>query len=290
MYGQESLNKGVAGTSDSHDSLDEIAISANKGIIDNHISRWLAKDLKMLADAFLYESPADIKNISLHEDELLLCIELPFRNPLPSGEEGDRLAKQEDIDAIRIGFVTFLTEQTSVRRRLANFFYSEFRKFLQSHAKHFRFSDAILAEIERSGERRLSGRPSLPIPDRAKEDVKRIVTSIYEVLPDIQRKIKYWKQENGNITQQIILQQLKLAYDREQYPWSRYAFQNTNNTILLPGKRAYRSDRSKHEKDRESGGPGFAEPERWSTPAVAAPSVGAQHRKHDDALCSFIRR
>src|SRR5260370_14729924 len=83
----------------------------------------------------------------------------------------------------------------------------------------------------------------------------------------IQKIIKEGKCKTADITKDMILDRLKGAYPREQFPWSRYAFRNAHT---LPAKRSYgrRSDVSKN-KDQLTR-PSIAEPERWSAPDVAA--------------------
>jgi hypothetical protein len=235
--------------------------------IDSCVSRWLGADLQMLADNFWYNLPAKFTKISIQDDELAICIQLPFRKPSSSPGEGDWLASQEDIERIRIGFVNFLREQPLCRRRLANFFYSEFHTFLKAHTKRFRFSDAIVASIERSGARRLGGRPKIPIPDRAKQAARTQVRAIFGLLPEIQGKIKSWMKKASSTSNDQILERLKDEFDRERYPWIRYVFQGVKT---LPAKRAYVSYRTETPKAYRSARAGLGEPERWSAADVAA--------------------
>jgi hypothetical protein len=235
-----------------------------KNIIDS-LATSIAADLRLLADNFWYDLPARITNVSFQEDQLVLRMALPFRNPQPSNEPGDWLARQKDIDHINLGFLGFLKEQPLIGRRLANLFYSEFHRFLLRETKRFRLGDAVRTKIEGLGERRLAGRPKLPIPDRARDAVKREVRAIYGAVLEIQDKIKCWKKEAGNITDNQIRDRLKAEYDREHYPWSRYAFQVTR---ILPAKRAYGS--YKKQENHQLTRPGFDQPERWSASDVAA--------------------
>ena len=262
-------NKNAAGTLGPPESSDKIETASGmpKSLIDGRVAQWLGADLQMLADNFWYDLPAEIAKISLQGDELALCIGLPFRKPFPSDEEGGWLSNQEDVDRIRIGFVNYLSERPLVRRRLANFFYSEFHTFLIAHTKRFRFGEAIRAKIERSGARRLAGRPNIPIPKRATEDVRRQVGAIYSVVLEIQYKIKSWKKRTHNISENRILERLKAEYDSDKYPWSRYAFQNART---LPAKRAYAAYKDGTLKDHQLTRPGVSEPERWSARDVAA--------------------
>jgi len=266
MNDRPPTDKDAADTSDSKESLNKMSSMGNSGI-DQQVARWLGANLQMLADNFWYDLPAEIAKISLQGDELALCIGLPFRKPFPSDEEGGWLSSQEDVDRIRIGFVNYLSEQPLVRRRLANLFYSEFHTFLIAHCKRFRFGEAIRAKIERSGARRLAGRPNLPIPKRATEDVRRQVGAIYSVVLQIQDKIKSWKKRTHSISENRILERLKAEYDSDKYPWSQYAFQNTKT---LPAKRAYAADKGETPKDDRLTRASIAEPERWSARDVAA--------------------
>lgn len=235
--------------------------------IENQIARWLQADLKMLADDFWQELPAEVKNVNLQKNALLVRIKLPFRNPLPSKEGGEWLSRQKEIDRIRIAFANFLRENPSITKRLANLFYSEFHTFFMAQTKRFHFSDAIREKIERSTARRLAGRPQIPIPESAKEDVKKAVKAIHKVVLEIQAKVKSWKKRTHNIRNKSILKRLKTEYDREQYPWTRFVFVLQDLTTL-PGKRA-------DEFSRRLGilhvtRPSVSEPERWSTPDIAA--------------------
>ena len=264
---QLSSKEGAADTLESEDSVDtsEHVLTVDKNSVDNHVARSLGASLQLLADSFWYDLSAHIKDVSLQEDELVLRIELPFRNPEPSDAPGDHLARQEDVDHIRFGFVRFLKEQPLIGRRLANLFYSEFHTFLMAQTKRFHFSDAIRAKIERSGERRLAGRPKIPIPKRAREEVKKEVNAIYKEVLKIQKTIKRWRKEAHGISKETIIERLKKDYDRDQYPWSRYAFQNIGT---LPGKRAYEA--SLGQKTSGFDRPSIAEPERWSASDIAA--------------------
>lgn len=256
----------AADSSGSEASWDEAAGIGNNSI-ENQIARWLQADLKMLADDFWREWPAEVKNVSLQKNALLVQIKLPFRNPLPSEEGGEWLSSQKDIDRIRIGFADFLRENPSIRKRLANLFYSEFHTFLMAQTKRFHFSDAIREKIERSTARRLAGRPQIPIPERAKEDVKKTVRAIHKVVLEMQTKVKSWKKRAHNISNESILKRLKTEYDREQYPWTRSVFVLQELTTL-PGKRAYQFSRGLDSPHVTR--PSVAEPERWSTPDIAA--------------------
>jgi hypothetical protein len=172
----------------------------------------------------------------LQEDELTLSVRLPFLSPLPSGDSGDRLATQEEVDQIRAGFADFLKERQLVGRRLAGFFYSEFYDFLLGYSRIYRFNDDIRKLIKRPGERRLAGRPSLPIPKSRKVPVRQQLQTIYAAVLEMQKKITEWKRQKPLITRDVIQDRLKGEYDRERYPWSRFAFRNVNT---LPGKRSY---------------------------------------------------
>ena len=191
----------------------------------------------------------------MQEDELTLSIRLPFLSPPPLEEARERLATQKEVEQIRVGFATFLEEQQLVGRRLASHFYSEFYRFLLGYSKIYRFSEDIRKLIKRPGERRLAGRPAIPIPKSRKAAVKQQLAVIYAAVLEIQKKITEWKRKGPKITKDAIRDQLKVEYDQERYPWSRYAFRNVNT---LPGKRP------------DGHRPGLEEPGRWSVPDIAA--------------------
>jgi len=249
-----------------HRNIDD-EVEPDKPKVDGYIARSLGSRLQMLTDDFWSQLPAQIEKINLTEHELTLSVRLPFLSPPPFGDLGDRLATQEEVDQIRAGFADFLREQQSVSRRLAGFFYSEFYDFLLGYSKIYRFNDDIRKLIKRPGERRLAARPSLPIPKSRKVAVREQLQIIYVAVLEMQKNITKWISKKPSITKDAIRDRLKLEYDREQYPWSRFAFRNVNT---LPGKRAYGPRPGNSKNMDELSQPSIAEPERWSVPDIAA--------------------
>ena len=247
------------------DTADEVLV--DKQTVDGHIAHSLGKHLQMLTDDFWSHAPARIEKINLRKDELTFSVRLPFLSPPAFGDSGDRLATQDEVDKIRIGFTEFLREGQLTRKRLASFFYHEFYDFLLGHSKTYRFNDDIRKRIGRPGEKRLAGRSALPIPKSRKEAVEEQVQMIRTVVLQIQKDVIAWKRKEPRIAKDAILDRLKLEYDRERFPWSRYAFRSVNT---LPGKRTYLRKPGHSKKLDPLTRPSIAEPERWSVDDIAA--------------------
>ena len=204
--------------------------------INGDVARSLGRNLHSLTNDFWLDVPAGIENIKLRKSGLTLSVRLPFLSPLPSRDPGDRRATQKEVDEIRSSFVEFLREQQPVSRRLAVFFYSEFHTFLLGYCKIHRFDEDVRKLIKPPGERRLAGRPALPIPMSRKLDVKRQAQTIYAAVLEMRKTIMKWKGRKPSITEDAIRDRLTSEYDCEQHPWSRYAFRN----VTLNAKRRTR--------------------------------------------------
>jgi hypothetical protein len=235
--------------------------------LDHQIAGSLGSALRLLANDFWNGPPARIKSISLEKEDLIL--RLPFLNPLPTGDSGDRLASQQDIDRIRRGFVEFLRERNSAIRNLSNLVYSEFCEYLRLH--EFRHFDVRLRKmIPTPGGEPFTGRPSLPIPDSKKEEVRREVNAIYDVASEISKRIAEWQGRKPNISESAVREKLNAVYSDHRY-W--HLLQNIK---ALPSKREHHGNAS------------IVEPASWSLRDVAV--IWTQEWLFDEHGMRYDRR
>jgi hypothetical protein len=229
-------------------------LKSYKRDIDDDVARSLGRELQLLTNDFWRDVPASIENIKLRKNGLTLSVRLPFLSPPPSRESGDRPGTQKEVDEIRSGFAEFVRGQQPVRRRLAGFFYSEFHTFLLGYCKIYRFNKDIRKRIKPPGERRLAGRPALPIPPSQKRAVKQQARTIFAAVLEMREAITRWKRKQPSIKQNTIQDRLTSQYDCERYPWTRYAFLS----VTMSAKPENQTRAS------------IAEPEKWSCPDIAA--------------------
>lgn len=222
--------------------------------VNASVARSLQRNLRLLNDEFWAELPASFETIKLRNDGLAVSLRLPFLRPSPSGESGEWLSTQKAVDTIRNEFAAYLREKQSVAKRLATFFYTEFHDFLLGYTRGHRFNPEIVKMIKRPGERRMAGRPHIPIPERRVRGVRRQVRTVFSAVLEMQSKIKTWKRTSPSITEGKIRDRLELEFDCTRYPWTRYAFRDTKTLPVKP----YHETRV-----------GFDQPNKWSCPDVA---------------------
>ncbi len=234
---------------------------------DSEIAGSLGRALRLLANDFWSDPPARIKDIKLKKEGLILC--LPFLNPLPTGDSGDRLASQQDIDRIRRGFIEFLRERDPVIRTLTSLFYSEFCEYLRLY--EFRHFDVRLRKmIPTPGGKPFAGRPSLPIPDSKREKVRQEVNAMYNLASEIHERIVEWQRKNSTIDESAVRMKLNAVYREHPH---RHLLRNIKT---LPSKREHDGDAS------------IIEPASWSLRDVAV--IWTQEWLFDEHGMRYDRR
>jgi len=167
-----------------------------------------------------------------------------------------------------IGHVKHL-RSSAFTKTFSNLFYTELAHFLLTLANINKYDENIQKQLRKIPQQELAGRPGHSIGKLVANEINTEGLKIYQVLQNMQKSIKHWKDLDLKIDDTAIRKKLSRSYPAKAHPWMPFFHELIPK---LPPKPYFDSKGNTTEvlDDNDKLLPAkLREPDRWSTIAIA---------------------